>query len=495
MKNKITRKLILYFVSVLLLFSLLAGIVFSMLFARQSGYVYRTDLQKRAIAIADTFSEYIRTGSILTENGRIPGHGSRQGSGGFGMYLRFVNDIAMSDVWIVDQTAQTVIVGSGRNQIRYNELPKDAIEIVAAIFEGGAAYSEDYGTLFDVTAVTVGAPIFSADGQVIAAVLLHTDAGDVGSTWAPGIHMLGISLAVALMLAIIIAVFVSKRFVRPLRSMESVTRKLTDGDYKAQTHIEQDDEVGSLARNIDILAQRLDAASKESAALEQMRKDYISNISHELRTPVTVIRGSLEALDDGIVSEPGKVKEYHRQLLSESIHLERMVNDLLELSRLQNPDYAIEKTRLNLPDVLEDAVRSIKYMAANSNVILDCDYAVRDFAAMGDYGRLRQMFIAVLDNAVKFSDKGQTVLIKTWLYNDHYHISVTDRGAGIEADDLPHVFERFYKTNKPDNNKGTGLGLSIAKQIANRHGITLDVISNQKVGTSFIFIASNEISK
>jgi signal transduction histidine kinase len=166
-----------------------------------------------------------------------------------------------------------------------------------------------------------------------------------------------------------------------------------------------------------------------------------------------------------------------------------MVNDLLELSRLQNPDYAIEKTRLNLPDVLEDAVRSIKYMASNSNVVLDCDYAVRDFAVMGDYGRLRQMFIAVLDNAIKFSDKGQTILIKTWLHNGHYHVSVTDKGKGIRADDLPHVFERFFKTNHQDKNKGTGLGLSIAKQIADRHGITLTVTSTQKEGTSFTFVA------
>ncbi len=493
MKNKITRKLILYFVFVLLLFSLMAGIVFSMLFARQSGYVYRTGLQKRATAIADTFSEYIRTGSILTENGRMPMHGPRMGSGGFGMYLRFVNDIAMSDVWIVDQAAQTVFVGSGKNQISYNELPKEAKKIVDAVFEGGIAYHEDYGALFEVTAVTVGAPIYSGDGQIIAAVLLRTDAESVGSAWVPGIQMLGISLAVALILSISIAVFVSKRFVRPLRSMESVTKKLTDGDYAAQTHIRQDDEVGSLAQNIDILAQRLDAASKESAALEQMRKDYISNISHELRTPVTVIRGSLEALSDGIVSEPGKAKEYHRQLLSESIHLERMVNDLLELSRLQNPDYAIEKTRLNLPDVVEDAVRSIKYVAINKTVPIDCDNTVRDFAFMGDYGRLRQMFIAVLDNAIKFSDTGQAVFIKTWLHNGHYHVSVTDKGKGIRADDLPHVFERFYKTKHQDNNKGTGLGLSIAKQIADRHGITLTVTSSQEEGTVFTFIADEDM--
>ncbi len=169
------------------------------------------------------------------------------------------------------------------------------------------------------------------------------------------------------------------------------------------------------------------------------------------------------------------------------------MNDLLELSRLQNPDYAIEKTRLNLPDVVEDAVRSIKYVAINKTVPIDCDNTVRDFAFMGDYGRLRQMFIAVLDNAIKFSDTGQAVFIKTWLQYWHYHVSVTDKGKGIRADDLPHVFERFYKTKHQDNNKGTGLGLSIAKQIADRHGITLTVTSSQEEGTVFTFIADEDM--
>jgi len=490
MKNKITRKLVLYFVSVLLLFSLLAGMLFSMLFARQSGYVYRTDLQKRATAIADTFSEYIKTDTTATENGRMPAQGQRQGSGGFGMYLRFVSDVAMSDVWIVDQTAQTVTVGSGRNTIRYSELPKETIAIVTAVFDSGAAYSEDHGSLFEVTAVTVGAPIFAQDGQVIAAVILHTDAGRADAALVPGLSMLGISLTIALVLSIIIAIFVSKRFVRPLKSMENVTKKLTNGEYTTQTHIRQDDEVGSLAKNIDILAKRLNAASKESIVLEQMRKDYVANISHELRTPVTVMRASLEALYDDVITEPGKIKEYHKQLLSESIHLERMVNDLLELSRLQNPDYVIEKAKLNFPEVLEDAVRSIKHMAANKGIDIHSEFDARDFVIMGDYGRLRQMFIAVLDNAIKFSDVGQNVVIRTWNQHSNCFVSITDRGKGIKADELSHVFERFFKANHSNNQKGTGLGLSIAKHIADRHGITLEVTSTQKDGTVFVFTAT-----
>lgn len=494
MKHKITQKLALCFTAVLLIFSLVVGVLFLALFSEQSSQIYRTDLQTRAVAIADTLSDYIITGTINAENGTMPGHGQGQG-GGYGVYLRLLNDIAMSDVWIVDQTAQTVSVGSGKNQISYNELPDGAIDLVSTVFTGEVAFGESFGSLLGNTSFTVGAPIFSAEGQVIAAVLLHTSAAEMASARETGIKMLGISLAFALVLSIIIAILVSKRFVRPLQDMEQATKLLAQGHYQVQTHIEQDDEVGSLAKHIDILAERLETASKQSAELEQMRKDYISNISHELRTPVTVMRGSLEALCDGVVSDAVKISEYHHQMLTESIHLERMVNDLLELSRLQNPNYAIEKTPLYLTDVLEDAIRSVRQIAAKKNVLLQYDRTTLHLLFKGDYGRLRQMFTAVLDNAVKFSNEGRQILIKVWADAFNSYISVTDTGTGISEKDLPHVFERFYKSNASDNEKGTGLGLAIAKQIADRHGIKIQVSSVQNEKTEFVFITAIDYSE
>jgi signal transduction histidine kinase len=483
MNDKITKRLVFFFTSTLVTFALIVGISFLMLFSRQTAEIYRTELERRAVTITEALSNYL----VNEDSNRGMGHNQLQ-SVGFGTYLRLIDDVAMNEVWIVDKNARTIAVGRGKNQVNYSALPESAVELIAEVFTGEMAFSESFSSLLGSPSITVGSPIYSTDGQVIAAVLLHAQAQTLTSSAKEGIRILFISLVVALMLSFLIAVLLSKRFTKPLQKMEVTTRQLTNGDYLAQTEISQDDEIGSLAHHIDILAQKLHTASKESAQLEQLRKDYISSISHELRTPVTVLRGSLEALCDGVVHEPEKIEAYHQEMLSESIHLERMVNDLLELSRLQNPDYIIEKSELNLPEVVEDAVRSIRHIAENMQIKLRYENKMTTFPIFGDYGRLRQMFLIVLDNAVKFSEKSQQVEVSIESKTRGCHVSITNYGIGISAEDMPHIFERFYKSDDEKNRKGTGLGLAIAKHIADRHGINISVESEQGNITKFTFV-------
>jgi signal transduction histidine kinase len=482
MNDKITKRLVFFFTATLIVFALIVGSSFLTLFSRQSAEIYKTELERRATTITEALSSYL----VNDDTTRGMGHNQLQ-SVGFGTYLRLIDDVAMNDVWIVDKNAQTIAVGRGKNQISYSALPEGAVALVAEVFTGEISISESFSSLLGSPSITVGSPIFSPDGNVFAAVLLHAQTQTLTSSAKEGIRILFISLVVALMLSFLIAVLLSKRFTKPLQKMEVTTRQLTNGDYLAQTEIAQDDEIGSLAHHIDILAQKLNIASKESAQLEQLRKDYISSISHELRTPVTVLRGSLEALCDGVVYEPEKVEAYHQEMLSESIHLERMVNDLLELSRLQNPDYIIEKSELNLPDVVEDAVRSIRHIAEGKQIKLVYENPPTTFPITGDYGRLRQMFLIVLDNAVKFSDERQEVEVSVISEKQRCQVSITNYGMGIAREDMPHIFDRFYKSDDEKNRKGTGLGLAIAKHIADRHGIIINVESEQGEITKFTF--------
>ena len=265
--------------------------------------------------------------------------------------------------------------------------------------------------------------------------------------------------------------------------MKSVAMQLAEGNYQAKCNIKQKDEVGELANVMDLLAGRLDEASKESLKLEQMRKDFVSNISHVLRTPVTVIRGSLEALCDKIITDPKQIDEYHLQMLNEAKFLQRLVGDLLDLSRLQNPDFAIEKQELNLNDVISDVVRSARLIAKNKNININIDLKNTNLKNTGDYGRLRQMFLIILDNAIKFSFENNKVDVLA--KNDT--IIIRDYGKGINEKDLPHIFDRFYKTHGEHNKVGTGLGLAIAKQIAERHNIELIAQNNFDGGAKFIF--------
>lgn len=480
MKLNITKRLIVYFTSILLLFAVIVGMFFSSMFYRQSVQIHKKDLAKRATSIADTLADYMQT------KGEVNGNEHGQG-GGFGAYLKLIDDIAMSEVWIVDRNAEKVDVGTGKNRIIYTELPEEELTLVAEVFDGRVAFNDGRSNIVEDPWVSVGAPIYNAHGDIIAAVILRTHLSDIDSSVMCGYHILCVSIIIALFLGTIVAVGLSRHFTKPLKNMQKTTQQLINGVYTAQTGVVQNDEIGLLAENIDILAHRLLLAKEESESLEQMRKDYISNISHELRTPVTVIRGSLEALCDGIISHPEKVKEYHKEMLLESIHLERMVNDLLELSRLQNTDYAIEKSSINLLDVLSDAVRSARHIAIQKQVEI-CYVNKEALCIMeGDYGRLRQMFLTVLDNAIKFSHKGQQIEVEARQVDKEVVITVCDYGDGISTKDLPFIFDRFYKCSDKKNLTGTGLGLAIAKEIAKRHAIEISATSILDEKTIFTF--------
>ncbi|MGE4215151.1 MAG: ATP-binding protein [Anaerotignaceae bacterium] len=480
MKLNITKRLMVYFTSILLLFATIVGTLFFSMFYRQSVQIHKKDLAVRATAIADTLADYMQTNK--------QGNGYENGQGaGYGAYLKLIDDIAMSEVWIVDRNAETVDVGTGKNKISYTELPTEELTLVADIFDGRVAFNDGLSNMVENPWVSVGAPIYSTNGDVMAAVILHTHLSDIDSSVQCGYQILFISILISLLLGIAVAVVLSRNFTKPLKKMQQTTQQLIKGIYTAQTGVVQMDEIGTLAGNIDILAHRLHLAKEESDSLEQMRKDYISNISHELRTPVTVIRGSLEALCDGIISHPEKVKEYHKEMLLESIHLERMVNDLLELSRLQNADYAIEKTSINLLDVLSDAVRSARHIAMHKQI--EISYSNNEAVCImeGDYGRLRQMFLTVLDNAVKFSNEGQRIEVEARKMADAVVITVCDYGVGIAPKDLPYIFDRFYKCTDEKNLAGTGLGLAIAKEIAKRHKIEISATSILEQKTVFTF--------
>ncbi|MCI8838697.1 MAG: sensor histidine kinase, partial [Hungatella sp.] len=164
----------------------------------------------------------------------------------------------------------------------------------------------------------------------------------------------------------------------------------------------------ALAGNINQLFAQLSDIEEERKRLDKIQQDFVSNVSHELRTPITVIKGSLEVLDEGLIEDPNEMHEYFSQMLSDTVHLERLVNDLLELSRLQNSNFEIIKSKLNLTDILTESVRSMQRIAEKKQVEILLENTAGLVLFCGDYNRLRQMFMIILDNAVKFSPPQST---------------------------------------------------------------------------------------
>lgn len=475
MRNKILWRLISYFATSFAIFALISGLMFTILFSQRNVETHRAELTRRAVNIARSLSEMADAGDGALCMCEIEN------------YVSLIESVFSSEIWVVDMHRGQVIFGCRTVWAHTITMPARADYIIENAFMGHTTLCDmSFSMYFDTPSVTVATPLVLQDGSILGVILVHiqVESDELTKT---GILLLGYSMIAAVGGAVGVAVLLSSRFTRPLGKMKAAALKISGGDYTGRTGVAQQDEIGELAAIMDTMAEKLAFSAEESRRFERLRQDFVANISHELRTPITVIRGSLEALCDGVITEPEKVQEYHGQMLSECKYLGRLVSDLLDLSRLQNAAFAMEMRDVNLRDVLEDTLTSMAGLAARKDIELALACDGEEFMLLGDYSRLRQMIIILLDNAIKFSPAGSQVDIALTQKNTLACVSVTDQGTGISPADMEHIFERFHKQRSEHNKSGTGLGLAIAKEIAARHGASLKAENGAAGGAKFTF--------
>lgn len=226
----------------------------------------------------------------------------------------------------------------------------------------------------------------------------------------------------------------------------------------------------------------------EQENLEKMRKDFIANVSHEFRTPLTVIRGNLEALNDNLIPQE-EIPQNYAVLLRETKRLESLVKDLLDLSILESGKVNLNFEKVNIKELLHDIVRVLKPITKEKNINIELFAQDNISAVWSDYDKLKQLLIIFLHNAVKFSNENSMVQLAVYL-DDCISVTITDFGIGIPKEAISHIGERFYKADKSRkySNKGTGLGISIAKHLAQLLNCKLKIESEANVGTKIEII-------
>lgn len=226
----------------------------------------------------------------------------------------------------------------------------------------------------------------------------------------------------------------------------------------------------------------------EAQRLEQLRRDYVANVSHELRTPLTGIRGMIEPLIDGCVESEAERQAYYLVIQRETIRLQKMVGDMLDISRLQDGRIAVELERMELPGILAAAKRSMASIAAETGVEMRIETDGSALECMGNEDRIMQVLIILLDNALDFTPSGGRITLFARDGGRHVLVGVRDTGCGIEPKDLPLIWERFYKADRSRmRTKGTGLGLAIAKLVVELMGGEIHVDSEPGRGSEFVF--------
>lgn len=506
-KINISLKLTAYLTASILLFAVIICMIFIFLFGNYTKDLYKNNMTNTARSISTVVTSVIHengTGSLweaFTDKkaeGIPPSFdGNKKPTGAVYIdgprLIKFVKEITDADVWLID-SQYTILTTSKDSETEYsknfvfNDLNDEMKSFIFKIFEGGGyeVYTDDaFSQSLREEYITVGVPVYTTRGEVTGAVLLHTPASEISKAFDSGLYILLVSLILAFGIGLMISIIISRTIAKPLKKINKTALQISEGNYSVKTQVTGTDEIGELARTMDEMGAKLRQAEIESEKLQQMRQDFVANISHELRTPVTVIRGSLEAICDGVVSDPEKVDEYHKQLLGESLYMQRLVNDLLDLSRLQNPDFSINITQFNLCDCVSDAVRSGRRIASQKDINVEFEVDENVYMINGDYDRIRQMLLIIIDNAIKFTDNNKNNVRVEF---EKGIISISNIGIGIKPADLPFIFERFYKSRSEKNKNGTGLGLAIAKQIATRHDVGIKVSSVEGGETRFQFV-------
>lgn len=475
----------------MLLNSILAGGIFIYLGQRNYVNSYKINLSERLENISKAISENSDlflgnedTTSYMMGRGMNQGH--MRGMHYSSRYIDWMNEVLDSNIWIINKDDNVFQRGNYRNVILYENLSLDEKLVIDRALMGETVTTESFSDIFGSDFISAAAPMTDNSGNIIGAILIHESISTMDNFMTSANYILSISAILGIALASILAVVFANKFIRPLKRLDKIAKDLIQGDYNVKTDIVQDDEIGDLAKNIDELSIRLEKSRIENENLDIMRNDFMSNISHELKTPVTVMKGSLEALVEGVIKDD-EISDYHNILYKEVGVLERLVGELMELNSIKNLNFPMNFSQEDLVSILEDASRSQRIIGEEKNVKLELDIKDSYLMINGDYTRLRQMFITVINNAIKFSYEGEKVSIREYQKNSHAIVQIINRGNLIEESEIENMFVSFYRIRGTEE-KGFGLGLAIAKEIALRHNITINVKSDMVTGTIFEFV-------
>ncbi|MGM0168318.1 hypothetical protein IGI39_004073 [Enterococcus sp. AZ135] len=454
--KKITFRLIRQFVTLLLIFATMIALLFGILFAKQTEDLHLEEMTHRSELISDTLSDYFEDVPLVHSN-----HTS--GSNGYGAFLRFLNQIAGEDIWILNEQMSSLINYSHHNQ---KQSPSGTTNLVKTVFRTKKIQVAKKRKFFQLQELSVATPIL-LNGEVEGVVLMRSKVDAIHKNQLSGYLMLLMSLVMSVLIASLLAWRLSKRFVKPIEDMRYYTDQLAHENYQETLIINTRDELQDLGDQLILLSQRLAEAKQAQEGKEQAEKDFLSQISHELRTPVMVIKSSLEAINEGLL-DSHEEKTYLKQLLLESTNLERLVNDLLELSRLQSTEFQLHKDAINPLDCIEDALRSYRLPLKEKNQqITLVNQLTEPRMIHGDYLRIIQALKILIDNANKYAPNHS--LIELQIAEQGVNLIITIENTLITPiSDINHLFDSFQR-GKQKQISGTGLGLAIAKQVIRRH--------------------------
>ncbi len=336
------------------------------------------------------------------------------------------------------------------------------------------------GGVFAEQVLTVGYPIMIRD-EAVGAIFMNSSIPELKKTIREAVSIILLCLLVSAIISFVLIYISSKSISKPLRQMNAAAKIIANGNFEKRIDLKSVDEIGQLAESFNNMAESLHKQ-------EEQRREFIANISHDLRSPLTSMKGFLQAISDGTVP-PEKQDYYINIVLDETDRLSKLANDLLDLNKLEALKIDLNITNFDINALIRATMPNFEKRVKDKAIETELRLAQETTHIKADYDKIQRVLYNLIDNAVKFTHSGGKIGIETSIINGMVKIAVSDNGDGISPEEQKRIFERFYKvdSSRGKDKRGSGLGLSIVKEFIKAHGQSIDLDSKLGEGACFSF--------
>ncbi len=465
---KYRKTLYLKFILAYLAFGLISFILITTLFARLTfNHLVRDKaaaLYKEATLISTRYADSIYNSSLQADDVRDQ--------------LEAIDTFTQSEIWIINPDGQLLYNSVDKTVDKDNTV---TIERFNPTDTGNDYYmvGDFYGN-FETDVLSVLSPI-NSDFRIRGYVVMHYEIDEIRESRDKLLNIYYMALGIMFVLSLVILIVFTVVVYRPLKKITKATEEYADGNLTHQIEVNKDDEIGHLAASLNYMASELSKG-------EDNQKQFIANVSHDFRSPLTSIKGYIEAMEDGTIP-PEMSGKYLKIVLNETERLTKLTNSLLSLNNLNTKGMHLDISDFDINAVIKNTAATFEGTCKQKRIRFKLVLCGENLYVTADMGKIQQVLYNLIDNAIKFSDANSDIKLETSEKNDTVFVSVKDSGIGIPKESQKLVFDRFYKTDlsRGKDKKGTGLGLAITKEIINAHHENINVISTVGVGTEFIF--------
>lgn len=387
--------------------------------------------------------------------------------------LEAVATFFKTDIWIVDHEG-TITADSSRKRSGTSIANFDPTASGNKLYSIGSYYN-----LFENDVLSVSAPI-TGNMNTYGYIVIHMPLNLIRIQQNDFLNIVYITSAIIFALSLIILLIFTKSVYFPLKKITFAATEYAAGNLNHDIKITSQDEIGYLANTLNYM-------SSELNKMEEYQKKFIANVSHDFRSPLTSIKGYLEAIIDGTIP-PEMYDKYFKIVISETERLNKLTQGMLTLNTLESKGF-LSRSNFDINRVIKDTAASFEGSCNAKGITFDLTFSDAVQMVYADLGKIQQVLYNLIDNAIKFSHQDSVIYIQSSIRYEKIFISIKDTGIGIPKDSVKKIWDRFYKTDlsRGKDKKGTGLGLSIVKEVIQAHGENIDVVSTQEVGTEFIF--------